>query len=358
MSNLKKIKLFETPSHSISCNHIAITGKFLLTCGIYKPKIKIYDLEAQSKLLERVIDSEPLKIVPLDGHQKLAILRNDNYIEFHTKAGFYNKIAIKSTVRDMLFKEGTGVLYIGGKNYSCFDFRRGIIKDTYGPSSEINCMAMDPFYNILVMGTREEIIFIDDRQRVRIKKIGIFDVLSNSAEYNFMSVNDEKGFLCRNYEKNKLEKQSFNRNISDDKKYMHNKNNFASCGGLINGVTSLDFAENGMNLFFTANQLFQYDIRNRKMINFMDTKGSINVKCNNKSVLLSKEKSIYLRHGIHCNLNIEIFSTSYKINSFCCCDGSLFIGGENDKIEVLFSKEMGDLPYFWNDLLIENKIEE
>ncbi|KAG0432497.1 Nucleolar protein 10 [Dictyocoela muelleri] len=335
MTNFKKINLFETPSHSISCNNLQISGKYLLTCGTYKPKIKIYDLEAQSKLLERVVDTEPLKIISLDEHKKLSILRNDNFIEFHTKSGFYDKIGVNSSVRDILFDMLSGKLMIGGSKYSTFDFKKGFIQDIYEPESEISCMTLNPIYNIITLGTSNSILFFDHRQKGKIKMVKISDKLIDQSA---------KIFILKN-QKSFSEDKKFNIDKNDDFNDVYSDNE-----NYKNAISSIDTSIDGLNLVFVSNFLFHYDIRNRKIQKFVDTEKSIIVKFNNKNILLGMQNDIYLIKDLNCDEYSDRITTKYKIHDFCFNGGVLFVGGENENVDILFSKEMGNLPNYWDDL--------
>ena len=86
---IELIQDFDMPTAS-SCVRASPDGQYLLCSGVYKPRIKCFDLEQLSLKFDRCFDSECVKFDFLsDDFSKLVLLQADRYIEFHAQYGRY-----------------------------------------------------------------------------------------------------------------------------------------------------------------------------------------------------------------------------------------------------------------------------
>ena len=85
---------FEMPAVS---NYIDITPdqQYIYACGIYKPRIRCYDVSNLSMKFERCHDAEAVKFHVLsEDYSKVVILQNDRYVEFHAQHGKWYRTRI------------------------------------------------------------------------------------------------------------------------------------------------------------------------------------------------------------------------------------------------------------------------
>ncbi|GIX88006.1 nucleolar protein 10 [Caerostris extrusa] len=97
------IQDFEMPTLS---NRIKMSrdGNFIFTTGIYKPRVRCYDVNNLAMKFDRCFDSEAVEFEILsDDYKKLAILQCDRSIEIHAQHGSYYKFRIPRFGRDMKY---------------------------------------------------------------------------------------------------------------------------------------------------------------------------------------------------------------------------------------------------------------
>ncbi len=76
--------------------------KKFISKGVYKPRVKCFDVTQYSMKFERCFDSECVKFKLLsEDYSKAIFLHNDRYIEFHAQYGKYYKIRIPKFGRDL-----------------------------------------------------------------------------------------------------------------------------------------------------------------------------------------------------------------------------------------------------------------
>ena len=65
-------------------------GQFVLATGIYKPRLRCYDLNNLGLKFERCLDSEVVDFTILSqDYSKLVMLHCDRYVELHSMGGRY-----------------------------------------------------------------------------------------------------------------------------------------------------------------------------------------------------------------------------------------------------------------------------
>lgn len=96
----KEVELLPKFEYPVACNDIKVTmdTKHVMSCGVYKPSIKIHNLPKQSIILERNIQNEPIEVVPIDDIFKYGILTAGNKLELHNQTGMrcIAKVALNS----------------------------------------------------------------------------------------------------------------------------------------------------------------------------------------------------------------------------------------------------------------------
>ncbi|CAM1313528.1 NOL10 (predicted) [Pycnogonum litorale] len=112
--HIELIQDFDMPAVSDRVK-ISKDGQFVITTGIYKPRVKCYDVYNLSMKFERCFDSEVVQFEILsDDYSKIVFLQCDRYVEFHARYGRYHRIRIPKFGRDMSYHYPSCDLYIVG----------------------------------------------------------------------------------------------------------------------------------------------------------------------------------------------------------------------------------------------------
>lgn len=85
-TELNLLSKFEYP---VACTDIKVVHdtEHLVSCGVYKPSVKVHSLSEQTLMVDRNIQNEPLELVLIDGIYKYGILTAGSKIEIHDRAG-------------------------------------------------------------------------------------------------------------------------------------------------------------------------------------------------------------------------------------------------------------------------------
>ncbi|CAG0917772.1 unnamed protein product [Notodromas monacha] len=111
---IELIQDFDMPDVS-NVVEVSRDNQYIFAAGIYKPRIKCFDVSNMSLKFERCLDAEVIKLLLLsEDYKKLIILEQDRYVEFHTQQGFYHKIRIPRFGRDMVYNDTNCDLYLSG----------------------------------------------------------------------------------------------------------------------------------------------------------------------------------------------------------------------------------------------------
>jgi ribosome biogenesis protein ENP2 len=85
----------------------------LLFTGIYKPQIKIFEVDQLSLKFERHIDAQCVQFQFLaDDFSKMVLLRADRMIETHASFGLHSKIRIPKFGRDITYHAPSCDLFV------------------------------------------------------------------------------------------------------------------------------------------------------------------------------------------------------------------------------------------------------
>src|SRR5699024_6379849 len=88
---IQLIQDFEMPTLSNTVN-VSRDGQYIVTTGIYKPRVRCYDVNQLALKFERCLDAEVVKCIILsDDYSKLLFLEEERYVELHSQFGFYYK---------------------------------------------------------------------------------------------------------------------------------------------------------------------------------------------------------------------------------------------------------------------------
>lgn len=113
----KRIELiqdFEMPGMSTQLK-MSPDQQFILATGVYKPRVKCYEVNNLSIKFERCFDSEVNSFEILsEDYSKMVFMQCDRYVEFHTGHGRHYRIRIPFFGRDMSYHKPSCDLFFVG----------------------------------------------------------------------------------------------------------------------------------------------------------------------------------------------------------------------------------------------------
>jgi ribosome biogenesis protein ENP2 len=155
---IELIQDFDMPGLSTTIR-VSRDGQYVLATGIYKPRIKCFDVNNLSLKFERCFDSEAVTFEILsDDYSKLVFLQCDRYIEFHSAQGRYYRLRIPKFGRDMKYHYPSCDLFVVGASSDIYrlNLERGQFMTPYtSTASAINKCEVNPVHNLFVCGTQE-----------------------------------------------------------------------------------------------------------------------------------------------------------------------------------------------------------
>ncbi|KAG8227062.1 hypothetical protein J437_LFUL013246 [Ladona fulva] len=168
---------FEMPGVCTSVK-VSKDGQYVLAAGIYKPRVRCYDVNQLSMKFERCFDSEVVSFQILsEDYSKLVFLHCDRYVEFHAAHGKYYRLRIPKFGRDLAYHETTCDLYLVGASHEAYrlNLERGqFLAPLQTEASEINVVKVNDYHQLILFGTTEgKVEAWDPRSRTR---VGLLDV--------------------------------------------------------------------------------------------------------------------------------------------------------------------------------------
>lgn len=109
---IELIQDFTMPTASTEIR-LSPDGEYIFTAGVYKPRVRCYDVKQLSMKFERCLDAEIVRIIPLsEDYSKFVTLQSDRYVEFHVQHGCYYKTRIPKFGHDMVYHYPSCDLYM------------------------------------------------------------------------------------------------------------------------------------------------------------------------------------------------------------------------------------------------------
>jgi len=152
---IELIEHFEMPAIS---DRIKTTrdGQYVLATGIYKPRIRCYDLHNLALKFERCLDSEVIQFEVLsEDYSKMIFLHCDRYVEFHSQAGRYYRLRIPVFGRDMVYQPDTTDMFFVGASSEVYrlNLEQGRFLNSYKTNSpSLNCATLMPGHSLMLVG--------------------------------------------------------------------------------------------------------------------------------------------------------------------------------------------------------------
>ncbi|CAH0557029.1 unnamed protein product [Brassicogethes aeneus] len=306
---IELIQDFDMPGLSNTIR-VSKDGQYVLATGIYKPRVKCFDVNQLSLKFERCFDSEAVTFEILsDDYSKLVFLQCDRYIEFHAAHGRYYRLRIPKFGRDMKYHYPSCDLFVVGASSEIYrlNLERGQFMTPYSSkASGINKCAINPVHNLLVCGTQEGRV---DAWDPRSKE------MVGSLDCAFSCVNENK----------ELE-------------------GFPS-------VSALKF-NGGLNLAVgtETGQILLYDIRSNKPFYVKDHMYGHPIKdvefhCQ-QDLIFSLDKSVLKIWDTNNGKLYTSIEASTEFNNLCTVPntGLFFLANENTKMQTYYIPSLGPAP--------------
>lgn len=169
--NFREAETIRDFQYPVSCVDMSLTEdrRYLLSAGVYKPSIRIYDLDNLSLKAERHLEADPVCIVPLsEDFSKLCVLRCDRMVEFHAKYGHHESVRLPSVCFDLCFNKFRAEIAAGGRGREVYRFnleQGRFLKSYYTGLEEVRSIEMSVASGLVAVGGDCRIEFIDQRSR-------------------------------------------------------------------------------------------------------------------------------------------------------------------------------------------------
>ncbi|XP_045765196.1 nucleolar protein 10 [Maniola jurtina] len=153
---IELIQEFDMPGVSTSLR-VSKDGQYIMATGIYKPRIKCFDVNNLSLKFERCLDSEVVTFEILsDDYTKIVFLQCDRYVEFHVGHGRHYRLRVPHFGRDMKYHRPSCDLIVVGASNEVYrlNLELGQFLAPYvTKATEINCCSVNEEHGLLVFGT-------------------------------------------------------------------------------------------------------------------------------------------------------------------------------------------------------------
>ncbi|KAJ1524339.1 hypothetical protein ONE63_010843 [Megalurothrips usitatus] len=187
------IQEFDMPGLSTSVR-VSKDGQYIMATGIYKPRVKCFDVNNLSMKFERCFDSEVVTFEILsDDFTKMIFLQCDRYVEIHSGPGRYYRLRIPKFGHDMKYHYPSCDLFLVGSSPEIFrlNLERGqFLSPFMSEASDIMCCAINPVHHLFVCGSKEgRVEAWDPRVRSRVGVLDCaLDVVAENKLESFPSV--------------------------------------------------------------------------------------------------------------------------------------------------------------------------
>ncbi|RMZ93568.1 Nucleolar 10 [Brachionus plicatilis] len=321
-----RIELIQDFDMPIVSNQVTVSpdGQYIFASGVYKPRVKCFDVTQYSMKFERCFDSECIKYKILsDDYSKAVFLHNDRYVEFHAQYGKYYKIRIPKFGRDFDYNYSACDLYLVGASNEIYRFNleQGRFQTSLKSNctEENNCCQFNPVHELFACGNTDGLVECWDPRAPR--QIGILNCAIDSV-----------------YE-----------DLSDKK---------AKCS-----ITALKFRD-GLNLAVgtSTGHILLYDIRSNRPLLVKDHRFELPIKDiewhKESDLIFSIDKRVCKIWNRHTGKPYTSIEPGTGLNNLCLVpnSGMLFMANESPKIQVYYIPSIGPAPKWCS--FLDNLTEE
>ena len=176
----RRIELIQDFTMPTASTNILVSKdkNFILASGVYKPRIKCFDVSQLSLKFERCFDSEAVKFEILsDDYSKLVLLQGDRYVEFHAQYGRYYRTRIPRFGRDLSYHYPSCDLFLVGAGPEVFrlNLEQGTFLQPFmTDATELNVCEINPVHQLLTVGSEGGTVeCFDPRSRTRVGQVDI-----------------------------------------------------------------------------------------------------------------------------------------------------------------------------------------
>ncbi|CAB3231085.1 unnamed protein product [Arctia plantaginis] len=153
---IELIQEFDMPGVSTSLR-VSKDGQYIMATGIYKPRLKCFDVNNLSLKFERCLDSEVVTFEILsEDYSKIVFLQCDRYVEFHVGHGRHYRLRVPRFGRDIAYHKPSCDLFIVGASSEVnrLNLELGqFLAPFVTKANEINCCAVNEEHGLLILGT-------------------------------------------------------------------------------------------------------------------------------------------------------------------------------------------------------------
>jgi len=179
---IELIQNFDMPTASQSLK-VTPDGQYLLCCGVYKPRLKGFDLSQLSMKFDRCFNSECVKFEILsEDYSKLVLLQADRYIEFHAQYGTYYRTRMPKFGRDLVYHKPSCDLFLVGDGPDVFrlNLNRGQYMQPYRTdATSVNVCKINEDHQLLTVGTHEGKVECFDSRAL--SRVGVLDLAGSNV---------------------------------------------------------------------------------------------------------------------------------------------------------------------------------
>ncbi|GAB1859529.1 Nucleolar protein 10 [Camponotus japonicus] len=317
---IELIQDFDMPGVSTALK-LSKDEQHILVTGIYKPRVKCFDVRNLALKFERCFDSEVVAFEILsDDYSKLIFLHCDRHVEFHAAHGKYYRLRVPNFGRDLKYHYPSCDTFIVGDSNKIYriNLERGqFLQPFETEATSINKCEINPLHHLLIVGTQDGKIEAWD-PRVR-NRVGVLDCALH----------------CITQDKLKT----------------------------VPAVTALKF-QGGLNLGVgtSVGQILLFDIRSSKPFLIKDHMYELPIKCidfhQKMDLVYSMDSSIVKIWEKDTGKNYTSIEAQYNFNDLCVIPntGMLLMSNETTKMQIYYIPSLGPAP-FWCSFL-DNLTEE
>ncbi len=317
---IELIQEFTMPTAS-NCIKVSKDQNYIIASGVYKPRIKCFDVNQLSLKFERCFDANAVQFELLsDDFSKIVLLQSDRYVEFHAQYGRYYRTRIPKFGRDLAYHSPSCDLYFAGAGSEVYrlNLEQGRFMEPLSlVSLESNVCRINPINQLLAVGSTDgKVECFDPRSK---SSVGVLDIAKDLPRYNL--------------------------------------------GHQITAVTALSFKDGlEMGVGLSSGHVLLYDIRSSDPVLIKDHSYGLkiqNVIFHEKSDKIisadSKVIKIWERNNGDIFTSIEPESS---INNVCLFpdSGLLFHAAEAEKMGIYYIPELGHAPKWCS--FLDNLTEE
>ncbi|KAH0946862.1 hypothetical protein HN011_009455 [Eciton burchellii] len=317
---IELIQDFDMPAVSTSIR-VSKDGQYIFATGIYKPRLKCFDVNNLALKFERCFDSEVVTFEVLsDDYSKLIFLQHDRYVEFHAAYGKYYRLRVPHFGRDLKYHYPSCDTFIVGNSNEIYriNLERGqFLQSFVTEASSINKCEINPLHHLLLVGTEDgKVEAWDPRSR---NCVGILDC----------------ALQC----------------ITQDKLEA------------VPAITALK-CQGGLNLAVgtSTGQILLYDIRSSKPFFVKDHMYGLPIKCidfhEKMDLVYSMDSSIVKIWEKNNGKLYTSIEAQHDFNDLCVIPntGMLLMANETTKMQTYYIPNLGPAPYWCN--FLDNLTEE